>query len=124
MDQVISQLVRPRLRTLPAELLKDVTYLLDEDAFSSADYQDIVRKRFIKSWEALVDGFVVSVLNASLHVCSRFVRPIVCVHGHKLSSLRRDCCRCARTTTGKSDTQHALLRGMLRELHLFSWKLS
>jgi conserved oligomeric Golgi complex subunit 4 len=39
---------------------KDVSYVLDEDSYSAAEYQDVVRKRFIKAWESLVDGFKVS----------------------------------------------------------------
>lgn len=58
-EQLIAQLVRPRLRTLHTDLFRDVTYVLDEDAFSAADYSDIVRKRFVKVWEGLVDGFIV-----------------------------------------------------------------
>ena len=40
---------------------KDVKYDLDEDEFAVAEEDDLVRKRFIRSWENLVDGYRVSV---------------------------------------------------------------
>jgi conserved oligomeric Golgi complex subunit 4 len=33
--------------------------MLDEEGYATADYQDIARKRFIKAWEGLVDGYKV-----------------------------------------------------------------
>jgi hypothetical protein len=30
---------------------------LDEDPYAMGDYQDLVRKRFVKAWESLVDGY-------------------------------------------------------------------
>ncbi|GLB35270.1 putative COG4 transport protein [Lyophyllum shimeji] len=56
-EQMFNQLVRPKLRTLIPDVYKDVSYVLDEDAYSAAEYQDAVRKRFIKAWESLVDGY-------------------------------------------------------------------
>ncbi|KIY51144.1 COG4-domain-containing protein [Fistulina hepatica ATCC 64428] len=56
-EQLFNQLVRPKLRTFVSDIYKDVTYVLDDDAYASAEYQDVVRKRFIKSWEALVEGY-------------------------------------------------------------------
>jgi len=38
-----------------------VSYALDDEAYSAAEYQDVVRKRFIKAWEGLVDGFKVCI---------------------------------------------------------------
>jgi len=38
-------------------MYKDVSYVLDDDGYSAAEYQDIVRKRFIKSWESLAEGY-------------------------------------------------------------------
>ena len=58
-EQLFNQLLRPKLRTLLADVYKDVSYVLDEDAYTAAEYQDIVRKRFIKAWEGLVDGYKV-----------------------------------------------------------------
>ncbi|KAI0050041.1 COG4-domain-containing protein [Auriscalpium vulgare] len=56
-EQLFNQLLRPKLRTLLADVYKDVSYVLDEDAYTAAEYQDIVRKRFVKAWEGLVDGY-------------------------------------------------------------------
>jgi hypothetical protein len=42
-----------------SEVYKDVSYVLDDDAYALAEYQDVVRKRFVKAWESLVDGFKV-----------------------------------------------------------------
>lgn len=58
-EQLFNQLMRPRLRTFISDVYKDVSYLLDDDTYATAEYQDIVRKRFIKSWESLVDGYKV-----------------------------------------------------------------
>jgi len=51
--------MRPRLRTLIPDVYKDVSYVLDEDGYASAEYQDIVRKRFMKVWDGLTDGYKV-----------------------------------------------------------------
>ncbi|KAH7889814.1 COG4 transport protein-domain-containing protein [Phlebopus sp. FC_14] len=56
-EQLFNQLMRPRLRMLISDVYKDVSYVLDEDTYATAEYQDIVRKRFIKIWEGLVDGY-------------------------------------------------------------------
>ncbi|WWC99798.1 hypothetical protein V866_006706 [Kwoniella sp. B9012] len=57
LEQLFNQLTKPRLRGLLDDCYKDVTYLLDEDTFAEADELDIVRKRFIRAWESLVDGY-------------------------------------------------------------------
>ncbi|KAI0736560.1 COG4-domain-containing protein [Fomitopsis betulina] len=56
-EQLFNQLMRPRLRTFISDVYKDVSYVLDEDSYAQAGYNDIVRKRFVKSWETLVDGY-------------------------------------------------------------------
>ncbi|KAF8163025.1 COG4 transport protein-domain-containing protein [Crassisporium funariophilum] len=56
-EQLFNQLSRPKLRNLIPDVYKDVSYILDEDGYSTADYQDLARKRFIKAWEALVEGY-------------------------------------------------------------------
>ncbi|KZT36993.1 COG4-domain-containing protein [Sistotremastrum suecicum HHB10207 ss-3] len=56
-DQIFSQLVRPRIRQFVTDLYKDTSYSLTEDSYAVAEQQDVVRKRFIKGWEALTDGF-------------------------------------------------------------------
>lgn len=58
-EQLFNQLARPRLRSLVVDVYKDVSYVLEEDSFAAAEYQDIVRKRFVRAWEGLVDGFKV-----------------------------------------------------------------
>ncbi|KIY70035.1 COG4-domain-containing protein [Cylindrobasidium torrendii FP15055 ss-10] len=56
-EQLFNQLIRPRLRTFILDIYKDVTYVLDDDSYSAAEYHDVVRKRFIKTWESLLDGY-------------------------------------------------------------------
>lgn len=41
------------------DVYKDVSYVLDDDSYASAEYNDIVRKRFVKAWESLVEGYKV-----------------------------------------------------------------
>ena len=57
---MFNQLTRPRLRGLLDDCYRDISYELDEDAFALAEEDDLVRKRFIRSWEALVEGYKVS----------------------------------------------------------------
>ncbi|GAA5965855.1 hypothetical protein JCM21900_005467, partial [Sporobolomyces salmonicolor] len=57
LDSLFNQLVRPRLRPLLSEVYKDVSYKLDEDGYADAEYLDEVRKRFVKSWDALLSGY-------------------------------------------------------------------
>ncbi|KJA27272.1 hypothetical protein HYPSUDRAFT_62954 [Hypholoma sublateritium FD-334 SS-4] len=56
-EQLFNQLLRPKLRTFISDIYKDISYVLDEDGYTTADYQDLPRKRFIKAWEGLVDGY-------------------------------------------------------------------
>ncbi len=58
-EQLFNQLLRPKLRTLLADVYKDVSFVLDDDAYAAAEYQDVVRKRFIKAWEGLAEGYKV-----------------------------------------------------------------
>lgn len=60
MEQLFNQLMRPKLRNLITDVYKDVSYVLDDDSYSAAEYQDLVRKRFVKAWEGLVDGYKVT----------------------------------------------------------------
>ena len=57
---MFNQLIRPRLRVLIPDIYKNITYNLDEDSYSLAEQQDFVRKRFVKSWDELFEGFKVS----------------------------------------------------------------
>ncbi|KAJ4488264.1 COG4 transport protein-domain-containing protein [Lentinula aciculospora] len=56
-EQLFNQLIRPKLRTFILEVYKDVSYVLDDDSYSNAEYQDLVRKRFMKFWDALMDDY-------------------------------------------------------------------
>lgn len=49
--------MRPRLRTQLSDCYKDASYTLDEDSYGEAEYADIVRKRFIKSWDQLMEPY-------------------------------------------------------------------
>jgi len=51
--------MRPKLRTLIVDVYRDVSYSLDDDGYTAAEYQELVRKRFVKAWEALIDGYKV-----------------------------------------------------------------
>ncbi|WRT64259.1 uncharacterized protein IL334_001190 [Kwoniella shivajii] len=57
LEQLFNQLIKPRLRGLLDDCYREVTYLLDEDTFAEADESDLVRKRFVRGWEILVDGY-------------------------------------------------------------------
>lgn len=58
-EQLFNQLLRPKMRTFLTDVYKDVSYVLDEDAYNQSEYQDVVRKRFVKAWEGLVEGYKV-----------------------------------------------------------------
>ena len=45
-----------------ADVYKDVSYNLDQDAYTAAEYNDVVRKRFIRQWTTLLDGFKVGLV--------------------------------------------------------------
>ncbi|KAM0788201.1 hypothetical protein ACM66B_001360 [Microbotryomycetes sp. NB124-2] len=57
LDHLFNQLLRPKLRPLLTDMYKDVSYVLDEDAYAEAEYRDEVRKRFVRSWEVLLGGY-------------------------------------------------------------------
>lgn len=48
------------------DVYKDVSYILDDDSYAASEYSDIVRKRFIKAWESLVEGYKVRRLPSSV----------------------------------------------------------
>jgi len=56
-EQLFNQLMRPKLRTLVVDVYRDVSYALDDDGYTAAEYQDLIRKRFVKAWEGLIDGY-------------------------------------------------------------------
>jgi len=39
---------------------REVTYELDEDSFAMSEEDDLVRKRFVRGWEGMIDGYKVS----------------------------------------------------------------
>jgi hypothetical protein len=49
------------LRGVLDDVYRDTSYALDEDGFAEAEEMDLVRKRFVRAWEGLVDGYRVSV---------------------------------------------------------------
>ena len=59
LDATFGALVRPKLRSLVADCLRDVSYVLDEEAYADAEFQDVVRKRFVRGWDALVEPYKV-----------------------------------------------------------------
>ncbi|PIL30452.1 hypothetical protein GSI_07151 [Ganoderma sinense ZZ0214-1] len=56
-EQLFNQLLRPKLRTFMGDIYKDTSYVLDDETYATAELQDTVRKRFIKAWETLTDGY-------------------------------------------------------------------
>ncbi|KAK0210472.1 COG4 transport protein-domain-containing protein [Desarmillaria ectypa] len=57
LEQLFNQLLRPKLRNLVPEIYKDISYVLDDDTYAAAEHQNVVRKRFIKTWETFMDGY-------------------------------------------------------------------
>ncbi|KAM5535568.1 hypothetical protein V8D89_010735 [Ganoderma adspersum] len=56
-EQLFNQLLRPKLRTFIGDIYKDTSYVLDDETYAAAELQDTVRKRFVKAWETLIDGY-------------------------------------------------------------------
>ncbi|KAL0947222.1 hypothetical protein HGRIS_013339 [Hohenbuehelia grisea] len=56
-EQLFNQLMRPKLRTFLTDIYKEVSYVLDDDSYAAAEYQDVVRKKFIKSWENCMEVY-------------------------------------------------------------------
>lgn len=56
-EQIFNQLIRPRMRSLMVDVYKDITYVIDDELYQAAEYQDMVKKRFVKMWSTLMDGF-------------------------------------------------------------------
>lgn len=63
--------MRPKLRTLIVDVYRDVSYALDDDGYTAAEYQDLVRKRFVKAWEGLIDGYKVGDWNTGSYLVQR-----------------------------------------------------
>ncbi|EKM55831.1 uncharacterized protein PHACADRAFT_209352 [Phanerochaete carnosa HHB-10118-sp] len=56
-EQLFNQLLRPKLRMFIPDVYKDVSYVLDDASYAVAEINDVVRKRFVKAWEGLVEGY-------------------------------------------------------------------
>ncbi|EST08992.1 Conserved oligomeric Golgi complex, subunit 4 [Kalmanozyma brasiliensis GHG001] len=56
-EHLFTQLTAPRLRALLMDTYRDVSYMLDDEAYSSAESRDLVRRRFVKSWDLLFHHF-------------------------------------------------------------------
>lgn len=68
--------MRPKLRTLIVDVYRDVSYALDDDGYTAAEYQDLVRKRFVKAWEGLIDGYKVGACNTESHLVRETKSPV------------------------------------------------
>ncbi|CAO1618765.1 unnamed protein product [Jaminaea pallidilutea] len=83
MEHLFNQITRGRIRSLLTDTFKGVSYDITSDAdFQEIEFQDVVRKRFIRGWEALVLNPFSQVFNESnfeeyLNLCiEAFVRPL------------------------------------------------
>ncbi|SPO28923.1 related to conserved oligomeric Golgi complex component 4 [Ustilago trichophora] len=56
-EHLFTQLTSPRLRGILVETYRDVSYVLDDDSYSDAESRDLVRRRFVKSWDLLFHHF-------------------------------------------------------------------
>lgn len=100
-EQLFNQLLRPKLRTFIPDIYKDVSYVLDDDSYAAAELQDTVRKRFVKAWEALIDGYKVRKPNLmSSEFTEHGWRPGY-VHRQQLPTLLRPRAGRPRTTMGE-----------------------
>ena len=59
------------------DVYKDVSYKLDQDAYTVAEYNDIVRKRFVRMWSTLLDGFKVRPSIPFLNWTTEALMPII-----------------------------------------------
>lgn len=61
LDTFFNQALRARVRTLVLDVYRDVSYNLSEDAYGEYEFQDPVRKRFVRLWTTLMAGYSVRV---------------------------------------------------------------
>lgn len=52
-EHLFTQLTAPRLRALLLDTYREVSYVLDDESYSHAEARDLVRRRFVKSWDLL-----------------------------------------------------------------------
>lgn len=83
MEHLFNHVTRPRLRLLLTETFRDVSYRISSEAdFAEAEYDDAVRRRFTKGWDAVVvipfkDFFTESNFDAYFSMSvENFVRPL------------------------------------------------
>jgi len=57
MDQLFNQLIRPRLRTFIPDVFGGMTYVLTEESYSTNESSDLFFRRFVKAWEAQIEGY-------------------------------------------------------------------
>ncbi|KAH9820724.1 COG4 transport protein-domain-containing protein [Melampsora americana] len=67
LEQLFTQLIRPRIRPILTDCYKDVNYYLDEERYAEAESQDFVRKRFIRAWESLIDPYQTGLTPNNFH---------------------------------------------------------
>ena len=114
LEQLFNQLLRPKFRTFIPDLYKDISYVLDEDGYSTADYQDLARKRFIKAWEVLVDGYKVhSMYNLTHRPNILLIYVLGCLIRGQLSSVHRAFPRCPIAALGKIHHGCEIYRGQI-----------
>ena len=102
--------MRPKLRTLIVDVYRDVSYALDDDGYTTAEYQDLVRKRFVKAWEGLIDGYKVGVRSDWI-IIQRTNSSVGRLYRVELSIVLRPRNGCDSETLGKGCTQLEVYRG-------------
>jgi hypothetical protein len=75
---------------------------LDEDGYSTADYQDVARKRFIKAWEVLADGYKVRLTYNPIDLYNGLlIYQLGCIVRWKLPPVHRARIGCSVAAMGK-----------------------
>ena|SRR5882757_4899670 len=103
--------MRPKLRTLIVDVYRDVSYALDDDGYTAAEYQDIVRKRFVKAWEGLIDGYKVGLYGTGLHLAPATKQSVGHFHRVELQTVLRPRVGCDSEALGKGGAQFEVYRG-------------
>ena len=55
------------MRNIIPEVYKDVSYVLDDEAYSTVEHQEYVKKRFVRAWESIVECYKVGQNPDSFH---------------------------------------------------------
>ena len=103
--------MRPKLRTLIVDVYRDVSYALDDDGYTAAEYQDLVRKRFVKAWEGLIDGYKVNACDTGSHLARGAKSSVGHFHRIELPTVLRPRTRRNSEALGKGSTQLKVYRG-------------